>query len=357
MASDKENLHTSGNERISFRDLILRFRFWRQYMLSQWRIFLFFIFTAVVLALAYAFFVKPLYVAQSSFVLDDSNTSNLAQYANLAALAGVSMNSESNGLFEGDNIMELYKSRTMLQKTLLTKCNFNNRTELLVDRYIDFNHLHDKWSGKQGLENISFNADTSKLSRLQDSVLFDIIKRIKKKNLSVGKPDKKLSVIDVVVMSKDELFSKYFNEKLVQNVNTFYIQTRSGHALHNLNILQQQTDSVRKVLSTYISGAALANDVVPNANPERSILHTGAQKKTVDIQASSAVYAELLKNLELAKITLRKETPLIQVIDSPDLPLEKEQPEKLVCLAVGAIVGFILCVFYLVFKKGISELH
>lgn len=356
MASDKENQHTVSNERISFRDIVLRFRFWRQYMLSQWRVFLLFIIAAMILALAYAFLVKPVYVAESSFVLDDSNTSNLAQYANLAALAGVSMNGESNGLFEGDNIMELYRSRTMLQKTLLTKCTFNNRAEPLVDRYIEFNHLRNKWSGKQGLENISFNTDTSKLSRLQDSVLFDIIKRIQKKNLSVGKPDKKLSIIDVVVRSKDELFSKYFNEKLVQNVNAFYIKTRSDHALHNLNVLQQQTDSVRRVLSAYISGAALANDIVPNANPERSILHTGAQKKTVDIQASSGVYAELLKNLELAKITLRKETPLIQVIDSPDLPLDKEQPEKLVCLAAGAIIGFVLCIFYLVFKKGISEL-
>jgi uncharacterized protein involved in exopolysaccharide biosynthesis len=110
-------------------------------------------------------------------------------------------------------------------------------------------------------------------------------------------------------------------------------------------------------MNTYISGAALANDIVPNANPERSILHTGSQKKTVDVQASAAVYAELLKNLELAKITLRKETPLIQPIDSPQLPLETEKPGKVLFPVLGAIIGFILCVFYLVFKKGLSELN
>jgi hypothetical protein len=267
------------------------------------------------------------------------------------------MNTESNGLFASNNIIELYKSRTMLEKTLLTKCDFNSKPQLLIDRYIAFNNLRDKWSGERELENITFDADTGKLSRLQDSVMFEIIKRIKKKNLVVGKPDKKLGIIDVTVRSKDELFSKYFDEKLVQNVNAFYITTRSNHALRNLNVLQQQTDSVRKVMNTYILGAALANDIVPNANPERSVLHTGSQKKTVDVQASAAVYAELLKNLELAKITLRKETPLIQPIDSPQLPLEIEKPGKVLYPVLGGIIGFILCVFYLVFKKGLSELN
>ncbi|HWD88591.1 MAG TPA: Wzz/FepE/Etk N-terminal domain-containing protein [Mucilaginibacter sp.] len=358
MASDNENSTRSYDERISFRDIILRLRYWKNHLLSKWRVLLASALIAAVLALTYAFIAKPIYVAQSTFVLDESATGGLGQYASLAALAGISMNAESNGLFAGDNIIELYKSRTMLEKTLLTKCDFNGKPEMLIDRYIAFNHLHDKWRGEAGLENISFeNTDTGKLSRLQDSAIFVIVKRIKKKNLAVGKPDKKLGVIDVTVRSKDEFFSKYLDEKLVQNVNAFYIMTRSNRALRNLNVLQQQTDSVRKVMNTYISGAALANDIVPNANPERSILHTGSQKKTVDVQASAAVYAELLKNLELAKITLRKETPLIQPIDSPQLPLETEKPGKVLFPVLGAIIGFILCVFYLVFKKGLSELN
>jgi hypothetical protein len=357
MAIEKEHSTSSDTERISFRDIVLRLRFWKIYMVAKWRVLLASTLVAAALALAYAFIAKPVYVAESSFVLDETATGGLGQYASLAALAGISMNTESNGLFASNNIIELYKSRTMLEKTLLTKCDFNSKPQLLIDRYIAFNNLRDKWSGERELENITFDADTGKLSRLQDSVMFEIIKRIKKKNLVVGKPDKKLGIIDVTVRSKDELFSKYFDEKLVQNVNAFYITTRSNHALRNLNVLQQQTDSVRKVMNTYILGAALANDIVPNANPERSVLHTGSQKKTIDVQASAAVYAELLKNLELAKITLRKETPLIQPIDSPQLPLEIEKPGKVLYPVLGGIIGFILCVFYLVFKKGLSELN
>jgi len=357
MASDKEHSTRQDDERISFRDIILRLRYWKAYLVSRLRtLFAAGLITAV-LALAYAFIARPVYIAQSSFVLDENAGGGLGQYAGLAALAGISIGSESNGLFAGDNIIELYKSRTMLEKTLLTKCDFNGKQQMLIDRYIDFNNLRDKWSGEPGLENISFEkVDTSKLTRLQDSVIFVIIKRIKKKNLTVGKPDKKLGIIDVTVRSKDELFSKNYDEKLVQNVNAFYIMTRADRALRNLNVLQQQTDSVRRVMNSYISGAAMANDIVPNANPERSILHTGSQKKTVDVQASAGVYAELLKNLELAKIQLRKETPLIQPIDIPQLPLEEEKPGKILFPVLGAIIGFVLCAFYLIFKKGLSDL-
>lgn len=356
MTPEKEHNARSDSERISFKDIIVRLHNWMVYLISRWRSVLTLTFIGAATALSYTFIAKPIYVAETSFVLDESNEGGLGQYASLTALAGISMNTEANGLFAGDNIIELYKSRIMLEKTLLTKCYFNDKPKLLIDEYIAFNHLREKWKGERVLQNINFNNDTSKLTRLQDSVLFDIIKHIQKNNLAVGKPDRKLGIITVKVSSNDELFSKYFDEKLVQNVDAFYIMTRTVHASRNLNILQQQTDSVRKVMNNYISGAALANDIVPNVNPERSILHTGSQKKTVDVQASTGVYTELLKNLELAKITLRKETPLIQPIDSPQLPLDEEKPGKILFLLLGAIVGFLLSVFYLVFRKGFSEL-
>jgi len=51
--------------------------------------------------------------------------------------------------------------------------------------------------------------------------------------------------------------------------------------------------------------------------------------------------AELNKNLELSKLSLNKEKPLIQILDSTPYPLEiiKLSPIK------GAIIGFIVFIF------------
>jgi uncharacterized protein involved in exopolysaccharide biosynthesis len=64
----------------------------------------------------------------------------------------------------------------------------------------------------------------------------------------------------------------------------------------------------------------------------------------------------LVKNLEVSKVTLRKETPLIQVIDAPILPLEKEKIGKLTGTALGGIIGFFLVVIFLLFGKIFEDI-
>jgi uncharacterized protein involved in exopolysaccharide biosynthesis len=68
--------------------------------------------------------------------------------------------------------------------------------------------------------------------------------------------------------------------------------------------------------------------------------------RQVDVQANTAILTELVKNLELAKVDLRKETPLIQIIDTPLLPLPYE---KLGILKGGCIGGFLFGFFALLY--------
>jgi hypothetical protein len=53
----------------------------------------------------------------------------------------------------------------------------------------------------------------------------------------------------------------------------------------------------------------------------------------------------------MAKVTLRKETPLIQVIDTPVLPLQKERFGK----AKGILAGF-LTVLVLTVRRALNQL-
>ena len=169
--------------------------------------------------------------------------------------------------------------------------------------------------------------------------------------LSVIKPDKKLSIIEVNVFSKDELFAKEFANSIVSNVNSFYIQTKTKKLLQNVEILQKQADSLKSVLNGSITGVAAAADASPNANPLMSVLKVPSQRKQVDVQASTAIYAEVVKNLELSKIQLQKETPLIQAIDKPVLPLIVNKVSKIKAAAVGLILGFFLSSCWVIYKK------
>ena len=78
-----------------------------------------------------------------------------------------------------------------------------------------------------------------------------------------------------------------------------------------------------------INGVATALDNVYNLNPAFNIKRTTSTSRQVDVQANTVILNQLVTQLEIAKVSLRKETPLVQLIDRPILPLEKDKVGKL----------------------------
>ena len=124
----------------------------------------------------------------------------------------------------------------------------------------------------------------------------------------------------------------------------------------NVEVLQKQADSIRHELNNAINGVANESDNVYNLNPSLNIRTTPAKKRQIDVQANTAILTQLVANLELAKVSLRKETPLIQVIDKPIFPLEKIRVSKLKSILLGGIFAIFLTALYLILKKLYSDL-
>jgi hypothetical protein len=174
---------------------------------------------------------------------------------------------------------------------------------------------------------------------------------LSKNGLSVSQKDKKIAIISIDMISTNELFAKYFTEALAKQVSDFYVASKSKKARMNMDILERQTDSIRRELNGAITGVAVANDNTFMLNPALNVRRAPSARRQVDVQANTAILTELVKQSELAKVTLRRETPLIQVIDKPILPLKKEKFGK----AKGILLGGLLCAFItilgLVFRR------
>jgi len=351
--SSGSNVEASKDE-ISLKDIVLKIRSVIRYILSKWLKIAFIGFIGSLLGILYSYNNKPVYAAITTFVLEESGgANNLGQYAGLASMVGVDISGASGGggIFQGDNLMEFYKSRAVIESTLLSAYP-ESKNQLLIDRYIEFNKLRDKWKDNKPLYSIQFKQQPGQqFSRLQDSVINTIVSDINKSYLSVSKPDKKLSIIEVKVTSPDERFSKCFDEQIVKNVNTFYVATKTKKSLQNLSILQHQTDSIRGALNGALSSVASSLDANPNPNISRQILRVPSQKRQVDAEANKAILTQLVQNLEISKVALRKETPLIQVIDEPVYPLERIKFGKIKGVIIGAVLGGFLAIIYLVIIK------
>ncbi len=342
------------NNEISLKAVILKILFWLEYLWSKWLVILVFVILGGIGGFCYAYFSKPVFTASSTFVLEESNpAARLGGLGGLASMVGIDLGGGGGGLFQGDNIIELYRSRSMLKKTLLTRINRNGKPVLLIDEYIRFNELREKWEDNTRLKALQFNVPAGQpLTRLQDSVLRKVIHKINQENLVIFKPDKRLSIISVEVRAKDEFFAKAFDDQIVKNVNDFYIQTKTKRSLQNVQLLQQKTDSVRSVINGAIYSAAAASEATPNLNPTRLTQRdVPVQRSQFSAESNKAFLGELVKNLELSRISLQKETPLIQLIDQPEFPLDVQKPGEIKWMLIGCfLAGAFIVTLLLIYK-------
>ena len=362
MQSENSSSNTNfDNDEISVKELIFKIREWYQFFLTKWKLIVLVSAIGAAIGLAYAFIRKPIYIAELTFAMEDdkSGGGGLSGALGLASSFGIDLGGGSaGGAFSGANLMVLMKSRKIVEKTLLSPVEYKGKIISLVDYYIEFNELREEWIKKPNLKNIHFplNSDRSNFTLQQDSILKIIYNEIINYNLSVGQSDKKISIINVNVNTIEEGFSKEFCETLAKVTSDYYVEIKSKKSRMNVEILQKQADSIRAELNSAITGVAAASDNVYNLNPAFNVKKTPSTRRQVDVQANTAILTQLVANLELSKVSLRKETPLIQVIDRPILPLDKDKVSKLKSILLGGFLAGFLTLLYLVFTSLYKKL-
>ncbi len=244
----------------------------------------------------------------------------------------------AGGVFSGANLMALMKSRKIIEKTLLSNVEVNGKPITLVEYYIAFNKMRTGRDNNTSILNVNFpvNPDRSLFSIQQDSVLKIISKKILERNLQIIQVDKKVSIIGIQVSSIDEKFSKWFCEKIANIISEYYVELKTKKAKLNVAILEKQVDSIKSRLNYSTVGT------------------WGAER--INIQVASTILGQLSTNLELAKITLRKETPLLQVVDSPNLPLEIEKVSKKYSILIGTFLAQFICILFLLLNSYLKRI-
>ena len=345
------------NDEITLKELILKSKEWYTFLLTKWKTIVLAGTIGALLGLSYSFYKKPIYTATLTYALEDGKAAG-GGLGSLASSFGFDIGGSSGGAFSGANLMELFKSRAMVEQTLLAPVTQNNKTISLAEMYIQDQKWREKWEEKPALKSITFlpNSDKTKFTRLQDSIFGVIYSNLSKNALDIDQKDKKVAIGTITMKGTNEYFAQQFTLALTNTVTDFYIETKSKRAKENMDILLRQTDSIRGELNGAMTGVAVANDNTFGLNPALNVKRLPSARRQVDVQANSAIFSELIKQTEMAKVTLRKETPLIQVIDQPILPLPKEKFGKAKGIILGAILAGFLTILGLIIKRIFKEL-
>jgi hypothetical protein len=335
-------MNTNNHKTAALTDVINAIQGYFSFVLGQKKLFGILMLSTALLAMLYGFVQSPKYEATSTFVLEEKSSSG-GGLAGLASQFGFDMNSLSGagtGLFYGDNILDIVKSRVIVEKVLLTKLDSTNQSPTLADLYIDFTGLGKKLV-KKGCE-VNFykikNGQTT--SPLQDSVLFAIYESVTKNNITVDRVNKKGSIFKITTITDNAIFSKTMTDRLLFETSKLYVNIKTNSATENVQRLQRRADSLSAILNTKSYNAAAFQILDPNV-AYKSVSVPGELSQR-DKTIVYSIYAEVVKNLEMGRMSLVNQTPNIQILDQPKYPLIDQRKSLLFLMAVGAMIGLFI---------------
>lgn len=299
------------------------------------------------LAGVYSFFQKSKYKGTVTFILDEKSSGMSSGLAGLASQFGFDLAGMggSSGMLAGDNILDILVSKSIIETVLLSKVDSSSgaQSPTLADRYLDFSGLKKKWKNKEErLSGISF-AELSagkKHSVMQDSVLFVLYERLIKEHVLAERLNKKGSIIKVTTASSDQFFSKLFTERLVEETRKLYINVKTSVSTANVTRLEAKADSLQRIIN--IKSYQSASLQVLDANTAFKVNAVPAEVSQRERMVAYTIYSEVVKNLEVSRMAVANQTPVMQVLDMAKYPLKDHKKSLLNLLLIGAGVGLLL---------------
>lgn len=340
----------------SFQKMIANYLQKTRKAFKSWKTIVICMLVAALLGIAYATVKSRTYTARLTFIVEDAKSTGGSMVSALAGQLGfdIAGMTGGNGMLAGDNVLELLSSPHFVKSTLLTNYDdsANNKTTL-ADEYAIAYHWKEKWKNNKEInKDIDFSVLKTKASRLEDSLIQVMILRITEKELNISKPDKKLDIFEIEATMRDERLTQLFCERLLKITSDFYVDTKTGRTKRNVERLQKRADSIGVLLNHQTYKSSSENTKLIDLNPAYTTSGVTAEISARDKLVLSTIYTEVVKNLEVSRTALMQETPTVQIIDHPELPLKLNRVKWPTGLLIGAILGFATSLIWLIFLKN-----
>ncbi|MEC7864157.1 MAG: Wzz/FepE/Etk N-terminal domain-containing protein, partial [Bacteroidota bacterium] len=157
------------NDEIQLKDILIK--------LSEYKVFLFkkkvaiiaFSFLFFLIGFVFAFTLNTKYNAELTFVVQaEQGSGSLGSMAGLASQFGFDIGSGGeNSTFSQSNVIELLKSRGVIQNTLMQNAKVNSTNDLLIEHYFEINDLKGDLVKSNDFKGVSFHDN---INYIQDSL-------------------------------------------------------------------------------------------------------------------------------------------------------------------------------------------
>lgn len=355
-----EEKQTTYDDEISLRDLVLKVKLFIREIKTYWYI------PAVCILLAVCFqtykyltFV-PEYPARITFSVDEDEGGSNSGLTGILGQFGLASVRPSR--YNLDKILALSKSRRVIEHTLFNKLTIDGKEDFLANHLIreyKLNKINEK--DKSGKADFFFTHDSLPIfSHTENEMLLLLY------NFIIGPPDnpKKAlisadynedsNIMSIDVSTTNEDLSLALADRMFASLSNYYVNKAIEKQSKTYRVVSAKKDSVLAVLKSNEYQLANFKDT------HRGMLMRTDQISELRLQreigALSAMYAEVLKNTEIADFSLKNKLPFIQVIDEPLSPIPPTQVSLLRKLLIGIIVGGAIGCFYVIGRQVFREI-
>lgn len=344
-----EDQHTPYNDEISLRDLLLKMSSFVHEILRQWRIPA----LCILMALAYQAYkyvtFVPVYPAKITFSVDEDEGG--ASPGLTGILGQFGLGSVRPSRYNLDKILALSKSRRVIAQTLFAKIDIDDKNDYIANHLIRIYHLGE--SAEENKAGFAFTHDSIQaFNRQENEMLMALYGFIigppdePQKALITADYNEDTNIMSIDVSTSNETLSLALAQGMFRSLSDYYINKAIEKQLKTYTVVSAKRDSVLAVLKSTEFQLASFKD------SHRGLVMRTDQLSELRLQreitALSAMYAEVLKNTEVADFSLKNKMPFIQVIDAPLSPIAPTQfsiPRKfLIAFLLGGIIGSVYVV-------------
>lgn len=310
----------------------------RPHVIELWRQrkkFVYFNVAVLVIALAVLLFlVKPYYVSEVTILPDyGSKETTLSQLSSLASLAGVSVGQGSpTGVYQN-----LLTSEAVLYPMIYAKYK--------TEEFKDSVNL---------IQYFKVKPDESLPANLRDRDMFlKEFESLAKSRITTDL-DKMTNILTISVKMPEAGLSSDVVNNIVTSLDSYIRTKRKSFATDQMEYIQKRMVQVQDSLAdaeNKLKNFREQNRVVVQS-PE---LMLEQSRLTRNVEILNAVFVELSKQSELAKIDQIKDTPIVNVRDYAKNPIVKAGPKRLVTLITILFLSVLFSGLYFMIRENLIK--
>jgi uncharacterized protein involved in exopolysaccharide biosynthesis len=157
------------------------------------------------------------------------------------------------------------------------------------------------------------------------------------------------NIMSLNVSTTNEDLSLALADRLFISLSNYYVNKAIEKQFKTYSVVSTKKDSVLSVLKS--NEYQLANFKDTHRGMLMRTDQIAELRLQREITALSAMYAEVLKNTEIADFSLKNKLPFIQVIDEPISPIQPTQVSLLRMLLIGIIAGGMIGSVYVIGRR------